>query len=63
MRNKSLEKIIARKKERSFYARVKRALGLNNVDWNKLFPEFKVFVGLNELELYNKNCYKSFYKS
>lgn len=63
MRNKNLEKIIARKKERSFYARVKRALGLNNVDWNKLFPEFKVFVGLNELELYNKNCYKSFYKS
>ena len=63
MRNKSLEKIIARKKERSFYTRVKRALGLNNVDWNKLFPEFKVFVGLNELELYNKNRYESFYKS
>lgn len=63
MRNKSLEKIIAGKKERSFYARVKRELGLNNVDWNKLFPEFKVFVGLNELELYNENRYKSFYKS
>ena len=63
MRNKNLEKIIARKKERSFYVRVKRALGLNNVDWNKLFPEFKVFVGLNELELYNKNRYESFYKS
>ena len=68
MRNKSLEKIIARKRNReSLYSKAKRILGLTDRCFEKIFErafkdiDLKPYIHISDFD--DQISYKSFYKS
>lgn len=68
MRNKSLEKIIVRKKNKeSLYNKAKRILGLTDKCFEKVFEiafkdiDLKPYIRISDFD--DKISYKSFYKS